>query len=208
MGGGSDDSAEDAAWTQYQQLEKSIEEQRAAYQDALGLFQPYRDAGNQGLQSYLGLLGLNGADAQQQAISGLQNTPGYQAQLQAGQRAILQNAAATGGLRGGNVQQGLAEFGSGLFGNYYQNQLAQLGNLQQQGFNAATNLSNVRAGAAGGISNAYSAQGDALAQGELASAGGGWQGMLGGALSGASAGSTFGPIGTIGGGILGALGGK
>lgn len=216
MGGNKDDSAKKAAKAQQAMLQQQIAEQRAAYGDAQGLFQPYQEAGFGGLNSYLNLLGQNGNDAQQQAISGIEQTPGYQAQLDAGQRTILQNASATGGLRGGNVQQGLAEFGSGLFGNYYQNMLGQLGALQQQGMNVQTNLANARMGVGGNVGNAYSAMGDAQAQGILGGQGGGFGGMASGALSGAASGAMMGSVvpgigtmaGAIGGGALGALGGK
>jgi hypothetical protein len=167
-GGGGDDSAKKAAREQTKALQMQINEQRQAYADAQGLLGQFSQAGQGGLQSYLALLGQSGPQAQQAAISGLQQTPGYQAQLQAGQRAILQNAAATGGLRGGNVQQGLAEFGSGLFGNYYQQQLDRLGMLQSQGLQTQSALANIRQGAAAQIGNTYANIGDAKAQGILA----------------------------------------
>jgi hypothetical protein len=229
-GGGADKSAKKAMQAQMAMMEKAIADQRAAYGEAKGLLNPYSEAGLGGLNSYLALLGQSGADAQRQAIEGLEQMPGYQAQLGAGQRSIMQNASATGGLRGGNVQQGLAEFGSGLFGQYYQNQLNQLGQLQQQGANTNTNLANIRAGNAANIANQYNMMGQAQGQGILAQGaaaqknnsamigglgalggmmgGGGGGGALGGAASGAAAGSAFGPWGMAIGGTLGALQGK
>jgi len=153
MGGGAK-AAKKAQKAQMAMMQKAIDEQRAAYGEGKQLLDPYSQAGMGGLQSYLALLGQSGDAAQQEAIYGLEQTPGYQAQLQAGQRALLQNASATGGLRGGNVQQGLAEFGSGLFGQYYQNQLNQLNQLQGQGFQANSGLANLRAGQAANISGA------------------------------------------------------
>lgn len=209
MGGGND-AAKDAAEAQMMQLMLGIKEQRKAYQEAQGLYQPYQQAGNSGFQSYLDLLGQSGAGAQQQAIAGLESTPGYQAQLQAGQRAILQNAAATGGLRGGNVQQGLAEFGSGLFGQYYQNQLNRLNELGQTGFNTATNLANIRSGNAANISQMRAQMGEAQANGILAGQAAKQQGMsgIGSALGGAAGFAFGGPVGSaIGSGLGGAVGG-
>jgi hypothetical protein len=215
MGGGGDKAAKKAAGAQMAMLQKQIDEQRAAYGDAKNLLQPYQDAGLGGLQSYLALLGQSGDEAQQQAISGLEQTPGYQAQLQAGQRSLLQNASATGGLRGGNVQNSLAEFGSGLFGNYYQNMLGQLGGLQQQGMQTNTGLANLRQGNAAQIGNAYANMGQAQGQGILAAQAakqqsgsnmgsllGGVGGFLVGGPGGAAAGSQ------IGGGLGGMMGGK
>lgn len=214
MGGGSD-AAGDAADAQMAMLQKQIQEQRKAYKEAQGLYAPYQQAGLGGLESYLAMIGQSGDQAQQEAIAGLEQTPGYQAQLQAGQRSLLQNAAATGGLRGGNVQQGLAEFGSGLFGQYYQNQLNQLNALQRQGFNTQTNLANARMGVAGNIGQSYGAMGEAQGQGILAQQAAKQQGMSNlGSLAGAGAGMFFGgPAGaslgaSAGGALGGMIGGK
>lgn len=151
MGGGSK-AAKKANKAQMYMMQQAIAEQRAAYDEGKKMLDPYSQAGLGGLQSYLAMLGQSGPEAQQAAIANLEETPGYQAQLQAGQRALLQNASATGGLRGGNVQQGLAEFGSGLFGNYYNQQLDRLGQLQNQGLQTQTGLANLRAGQAANIS--------------------------------------------------------
>ncbi len=51
-----------------------------------------------------------GMEAQQGAISGLEGSPIFQALARQGEDAILQNASATGGLRGGNVQGALGQF--------------------------------------------------------------------------------------------------
>lgn len=213
MGGSS--AADDAAEAQMFMLKQQIKEQKKAYQEAQGLYSPYQAGGNAGFQAYLDLLGISGADAQQQALGGLEQTPGYQAQLQAGQRALLQNASATGGLRGGNVQQGLAEFGSGLLGQYYQNQLAQLGALGQTGFNTATNLANIRSGNAAQIGQAYAQMGEAQANSILAGQAARQQGLsgAGSALGGLAGLAMGGPVGAaigsgIGGGLGGLLGGK
>lgn len=214
MGGGGD-AAKDAMEMQIAMMKRAIKEQKAAYAEGKEMLSPYSSAGLGGLQSYLAMLGQSGPDAQQAAIAGLEQTPGYQAQLGAGQRAILQNAAATGGLRGGNVQQGLAEFGSGLFGQYYNQQLDRLGQLQNQGLQTQSGLANLRAGQAANISGQYNAMGQAAGQGILAQQASKQQGMsnlgstlggIGGMIFGGPAG---GAIGSAAGGALGGLlGGK
>lgn len=209
-GKGGDGGAGDAAAAQVKALQMGIDEQRKAYKASRTLLKDYTESGLGGLRSYLDLLGQSGPEAQRAAIAGLEQTPGYQAQLGAGQRAILQNAAATGGLRGGNVQQGLAEFGSGLFGQYYQNQLGQLNALQQQGMQNQTNLANIRAGQAANISNLYGQIGQAQGQGILAGNAARQQGMsnLGSAIGGIGGMVFGGPAGgAIGSGIGGAVGG-
>ena len=214
MGGGSK-AADKATKAQMYMMQQAIAEQRAAYADAEKMYKPYQEAGLGGLESYLALLGQSGDQAQQQAIAGLEQTPGYQAQLGAGQRALLQSAAATGGLRGGNVQQGLAEFGSGLFGQYYQNQLGQLNQLQNQGMNVQTNLANIRGGQAANVSNLYGQIGQAQGQGILAQQAAKQQAMsnlgsviggVGGAIFGGPAGASLGS--GLGGAVGGLFGGK
>lgn len=196
MGGGGDKSAKKAAQEETKQLQMAIDEQRAAYKDAQGNLLPYTSAGTQALGAYQGLLGLGGADAQQQAISQIENMPGFQEQLRYSENALLQNASATGGLRGGNTQTALAQFRPMLLNQAIQQQLGQLGGLQQQGFNAATNLNSARAGTAGGVSNAYAQIGQSKANAELAGSGkgGGAAGVAGGALGGAAAGAQIGSI--------------
>lgn len=215
MGGGADKAAKKAAKAQMAMMQKAIDEQRMAYGEGKQLLDPYSQAGMGGLQSYLALLGQSGDAAQQEAISGLEQTPGYQAQLQAGQRALLQNASVTGGLRGGNVQQGLAEFGSGLFGQYYQNQLNQLNQLQGQGMQTNMGLANIRAGQAANIGSQFNAMGQAQGQGILAQQAAKQQGMsnLGSTLGGIGGmvfgGPAGGALGYAAGGALGGmLGGK
>ena len=209
-GGGGKGGGDDAADAQIAALERQIQEQRAAFNYGKNTLDPYLQAGMGGLNSYLALLGQNGGQAQQQAIQGLEQTPGYQSQLQAGQRAVLQNASATGGLRGGNVQQGLAEFGSGLFGQYYQNQLERLNQLQNQGLQTGMGLANLRAGNAAQIGNAMANIGQAQGQSILAQQAQRQQGAQGlGSALGAGAGFLFGgPAGAVlGTGIGGGLGG-
>lgn len=202
MGGGggkSDDkkAAAKAAEEETKQLQMAIAEQRAAYGDAQGNLSPYTQAGSQALGAYQGLLGLSGAGAQQAAINQLQSMPGFQEQIKYGENAILQNASATGGLRGGNTQTALSQFRPMLLNQAIQQQLGQLGGLQQQGFNAASNLNNVRIGSAGGISNAYAQIGQTNANAALAGSGrsgGGAGSIAGGALGGAATGAAIGSV--------------
>lgn len=196
MGGGGDKSAKKAAQEETRQLEMAIAEQRAGYKDAQGNLMPYTTAGTQALGAYQGLLGLGGAEAQQQAISQIENMPGFQEQLRYSENALLQNASATGGLRGGNTQTALSQFRPMMLNQAIQQQLGQLGGLQQQGFNAATNLNAARAGTAGGVSNAYAQIGQSKANAELAGSGkgGGAGAIAGGALGGAATGAMIGSV--------------
>lgn len=211
-------AAQIAAAAQNQGLQMAIDENRNAYVDSYKNLSPYLNAGYAGLNAYKGLLGLSGAEAQQKQIAGIESMPGFQEQIKYGENALLQNASATGGLRGGNAQTSLAQFRPMLLNQAIQQQLGQLGNFQQQGFNAINNLNNARLGASSGISNAYSQMGSANANAALtagnrpfvaesAAGPGKLQGALSGAATGASAGAAFGPWGAGIGGAVGAIGG-
>lgn len=129
---------------------KAAKAQAAAYQQALAQQQqynqsrqdmmPWLNAGGQALGAQSTLLGLNGNDQQQAAIDALKQSPLFTSMFNTGQDAILANAAATGGLRGGNTQNSLARFGSDTLAQVIQNQLAGLGGLSGMGQGAAGNL--------------------------------------------------------------------
>jgi len=117
-----------------------VEENRRQFDLIQELMKPYVDSGKTALNQQMGMLGLNGAGSQQQAINALQNSPFFQAQLNQGTNAILQNASATGGLRGGNVQGALSQFAPQLLQQTYQQQLGNFSQLATQGQNAAAGL--------------------------------------------------------------------
>lgn len=98
------------------------------------MMQPYLDAGRQALGEQSAFLGLDGPEAQQAQIDQVQNSPMFQSMLQQGETSLLQNAAATGGLRGGNTQAALAQFSPQLLNqqlNQRYERLAQLGLMGQ-----------------------------------------------------------------------------
>ena len=96
------------------------------------------------------LLGLNGPDAANAAMSKFQTSPGYNFQLQQGLRAVDAGAAASGMLRSGATIKGEETFGQGLantdFGNYWNR-------LQQLSGNGLTAAGGIAAAATGGASN-------------------------------------------------------
>lgn len=85
-------------------------------------------------------LGLSGPEAQQQAIAQIESSPAFAAMLQQGENAILQNASATGNLRGGNTQAALAQFRPALLNSLMEQQYAKLAGMQNYGQGASTNL--------------------------------------------------------------------
>lgn len=196
------DAANTAAGAQTQSAQLGIEEQRRQFDAIQKLLSPFVNAGTGALGGQQNLLGLNGAGAQQTAIGGIQSSPQFQALTQQGEDAILANASATGGLRGGNVQRSLAEFRPALLSQLIEQQYQRLGGLTTTGANAAAGVGSAGMQTGSAITQLLGQQG--AAQAGAALAGGradalGAAGITNGVLSGLGVykglGGTFGAAG-------------
>jgi hypothetical protein len=118
----------------------------------------------QGTTQLGNVLGLNGAAGNASALQALQNTPGYQFQLQQGDNSVNAAAAANGTLNSGNQLLALSNYNQGLAGTTYNNYVSQL-----QPYLGAANA------AAGGIASGY----QGLGQGQAGLATGLAQGQAG-----------------------------
>lgn len=168
------DAASSAAQAQGAASDKSIEESQRQFNAIQELLKPYTSAGTGALAGQQALLGLSGADAQRQAIADIASGPQMQAMTKQGENAILQNASATGGLRGGNTQGALAQFRPQLLNQLIQQQYSNLGGLTSIGQNAAAGVGNAGQNSSNQIINALQQQGaaqagSALAQGQAQS---------------------------------------
>lgn len=161
-------AAKDAAAAQTAAVDKSVEEQRRQFEAVQTLLQPYVAAGKDALSSQLSLIGLGGEEAQAAAISALQAGPEFTAMTQTGEEAILQNAAATGGLRGGNAQASLAKFRPEILSGLINQQFSRLGGIAEMGSNAATNVGSAGTTLGSNLSNLYNQAGAATAGAALA----------------------------------------
>lgn len=159
------EAASDAANVQAGMSQKGIDEQRRQFDKMVELMLPYVTAGNQAMGGQQALLGLAGADKQAQAIQGIKNSPQMQALLQQGENSILQNASATGGLRGGNTQAALAQFSPQLLNQLIQQQYTNLGGISQLGQASAAGQASQGMAMASNIGNLLQNQGQALAGG-------------------------------------------
>ncbi len=171
-------SASDAAGIQAGAATAGIEEQRRQFDALQALLKPYTEAGTGALGQQQALLGLGGNQAQQQAITALQQSPQFTAMLQQGENAMLQNASATGGLRGGNTQAALAQFRPALLAQTIQDQYARLGGLTSIGQNAAAGVGNAGMSTGTNVANLLQQRGAAQAGGVLG------QNQFGNALTG------------------------
>lgn len=85
-------------------------------------------------------LGLNGPAAQQAAYAGYSSGPGFQAELDAGTRAIDQAAGSRGMAFSGDTLNANREFGQNLFDNRFQGHLRNLSGMRQGGLQGAQGL--------------------------------------------------------------------
>ncbi len=188
-------AAGEAAGIQGAAAQQGIEEQRRQFEamrellkpyteagvPALAGLQPYAQAGAPALEQQQALLGLRGPEAQRAAIAGIEGGAGYQAQVQAGEEALLQRASATGGLRGGNIQAALGQFRPQMLQQEIERQYGRLGGMADIGRVTQQNLAQIGQSSAAGtgsaglqtgtnVANLLAQQGAALAGGELGEA--------------------------------------
>jgi len=126
-------AAEQAGQLQYQASMAGVEEQRRQFDKLVELMAPYVAAGEGGMAGQQALVGLKGPEAQQQAISALEQSPEFASLVQQGENALLQQASATGGLRGGNTQAALAQFRPQILSALIEQQYGRLGGLTKIG---------------------------------------------------------------------------
>lgn len=111
----------------------AAEEQRNALAAAQERLDPYASAGTNAIGAQADLMGANGPEAQAAAVSQIQNNPMFQSLLSQGENALLQNASATGGLRGGNTQAALAQFAPQMLNQQIQQRFQNLGGIAGMG---------------------------------------------------------------------------
>ena len=132
--------------------------------------QPAIEAGNQARDQQSALLGLNGGAAQEAAIQNISESPAQQFLRNRAQKNLLQNAAAIGGVGGGDVRSALVEQGVGFAQQDTNNQFNRLNQLSAPGTQTAVNVGQLGANAANQAGNAIIQGGQALAGGELGAA--------------------------------------
>lgn len=195
-GKGAKKQANNAANAQIQAAQLAAAEEGRQFDITQANLQPWLTAGNAALSEQMKILGLGGMAGmpgiiggygggtfnidgtqatpvdrygeQAGAIANLKNSPLYQSIYNNGEEAILANASATGGLRGGNTQNSLARFGgdtlSGVLGQYLQ----QLGGLSGTGNQTAGTIGQFGAANADNQAQLRIGQGNAQAGNYLA----------------------------------------
>ena len=165
------DAASEAAALQAGLSREGIAEQRRQFDALQALLAPFVKTGTSALGGQADILGLNGDAAQNSAIASIQSSPQFSTLLKSGENAILQNASATGGLRGGNTQRALMEYSPTLLSQLIEQQYSRLGGLTSLGQNSAAQTGNAGMQTGANIANLLQQQGAAQAGGILAQGG-------------------------------------
>ena len=170
-------AAKGAGQLQYDASMAGVEETRAAREEMRGLLEPYVSAGGPALQAQMAALGLAGPEAQQAYVAQQEQSPAFQALARQQEEALLQNASATGGLRGGNVQGALAQFRPALLNQFLEQQYGRLGGMTSLGQQSAAGVGTAGMQSAGSIADLL-AQGGAAKAGAKLGAANAWQQSL------------------------------
>jgi len=166
-GGKQADASRDAAATGAASAARAEEGINRRFDVSREDLRPAREAGDRARAEQEALLGLSGTSAQEAATQNLVESPAQQFIRKRAQKNLLQNAAAIGGIGGGDVRSALVEQGTGFALQDINNQFNRLGTLSGAG-NAATQTGVVAGGqAAAQAGNAAIAGGNALAQGRI-----------------------------------------
>ena len=170
--------AKDAADTQSQYGQLSLDEARRQFDIGQANQQPYLQAGGKSVNALTDLLGL-GQGGYAAAQSQLENSPGYQWWFNQGNQAINRSAAAGGMLNSGNVLSELAKYGQGMASQEYGNRVNQLAGLTRTGQASASGMAQQGNNYAQNYGNTITGIGNARALGDITS-GNAWQsGILG-----------------------------
>lgn len=161
-------AASSAQASQERAAARGIAEQRRQFEASRAMLAPFVQGGTDAFAQQGILAGLGTPEEQQAAIAAIEAGPQFGAMVQQGENAILQNAAATGGLRGGNTQGALAQFRPAVLSQLIDQQYSRLGGLATIGQNSAamTGAQGMQLGQ--NVSGLYGQQGAAQAGRALA----------------------------------------
>jgi hypothetical protein len=165
----SSNATKEAAETQGAATEAGISETRRQFDKMQEVLSPYVQAGEGAMAQQQALMGLAGPEAQAAALKGITEGEEFKSLTAQGENAILQNASATGGLRGGNTQAALAQFRPQVLSSLINQQYGRLGGLAQLGQASAAGVGAAGMQTGANIAGLLQGQGEAAAAAQLAS---------------------------------------
>lgn len=147
---------------------RAIDEQRRQFDKLQSVLAPFVAPGERAIAGQEALLGLSGDEAQAEAIAGIEGSPLFGALVQQGEEAILQNASATGELRGGNTARSLAQFRPQILSQLIESQFNKLGGLTGIGQASAAGVGAGAIRTGENVSNIFTRAGDVEANAAIA----------------------------------------
>ncbi len=178
-------AAKSAAASQSAAAQAGIDEQRRQFDAVQELLRPFVETGSQAIQQQAVMLGLSpqttdgrpspvGVDGRaqpltmQDVISQIQEGPEFTEMVRQGEEALLANAAATGGIRGGNTQSALAQFRPQVLNQLLSQRYQRLGGLAGLGQASASGQAAAAQNLGANVSSLLQQQGAAQAGASLA----------------------------------------
>lgn len=162
--------AQQAAAAMAGATDAAIQEQDSEFEEIQKLFKPYIETGEEALGIQRSMAGLGGLENYQQQLDIAKASPQYQALINEGEEAILQNAAASGQLRGGNTLDALRSFRPSVLADVLNQQYNRLGGFSTTGANMALNQANFGQTKANNVGNLIMGQGQIQSQAQISNA--------------------------------------
>ena len=140
---------------------KAANQANQRWNQALGYDMPYIQAGQAANNLYGNAVGTNGSTAQQQYYQNFQNDPGFQSEVNYGNKQIAAQAASQGQNLSGNTMTALQGYGQTMLSNEYQTRLNDLFREANIGATSANTALNSSTGASNVVSSAMQNAGTA-----------------------------------------------
>lgn len=132
---GAREAEEAASAAQEEQANTALGEYRRQFDVTQENLSPWLEAGTGALSEQQNILGLSGREAQQKSYDDYSMSPGQEFLRKRGEKAVIRQHLAIGGMGGGRVRSALNKQGIGFaaqdFGQHY-NRLAGISNTGQQ----------------------------------------------------------------------------
>lgn len=148
-------------------LNRGIDEQTRQFDLTRADYEPARNLLAPSVTGLADLIGVNGDEAQNAGLDAIRNSPLLAQLMKSSEEAILQNASATGGVRGGNVQSALYDNAGAQFNQQLEAQMARLAGLTGIGMGATDSVANFGQNKANNITSLLGQIGGAQASGQL-----------------------------------------
>lgn len=165
-------AASQAAGVQASAADKALALQEQTIAQAREDAMPWMQAGESALNQYMAEIGIDTGQnaAQIEAGTAFQETPGYQFNVQEGEKGVLNNLAALGMRKSGTALKALTRFREGLADQYYGNYLNRLGQASGMGQQQANTMGSLTVNAGTNMANTIQDAGAARASGYVGGA--------------------------------------